>query len=159
LTSLPSPVNNRPANDQVGLNRRGITYMQDYEPELDQQSEDCFEEKSITAEEFSILNELFDRGDVQADIEGSSLTFRARIEGEGQRRFARIRLLPFAHQLAHRVLQTGGESEMLTLIGLLDRMKGILTEYLETDDLSATVEVVDDDQFTEELEEYQSNQD
>jgi hypothetical protein len=132
--------------------------MPDIDPEMSDISEDegCFEDKSITAEEFSILNELFDRGDVEADIEGDSLTLRARIEGEGQRRFARIRLLPFAHQLAHRVLETGGEHEMLTLIGLLDRMKGILTEYLETDDLSSTVEVVEEGQFLEELEEYRS---
>lgn len=127
--------------------------MPDIDPEMD---EGCFEEKTITAEEFSILHELFDRGDVEADIEGDSLTLRARIEGGGQRRFARIRLLPFAHQLAHRVLETGGEHEMLTLIGLLDRMKGILTEYLETDDLSSTVEVIEEHQLLEELEEYRS---
>ena len=123
---------------------------------MSEEMEDCFDETSITAEEFSILSELFDRGEVEADIEGDSLTFRARIEGEGQRRFARIRLLPFAHQLAHRVLQTGGEHEMLTLIGLLDRMKGILSEYLETDDLSASVEVVEEGELLEELESYRS---
>ena len=112
--------------------------------------EDCFDETTLTAEEFSILTELFDRGEVEADIEGDSLTLRAQIEDAGPRRFARIRLLPFAHQLAHRVLQTGGEHEMLTLIGLLDRMKGILTEYLETDVLSAAVEVVGEGEFLEE---------
>lgn len=128
-------------------------------PDIDREMEEdesCQEEKTITTEEFSILNELFDRGDVEADIEGDSLTLRVQIEGEGQRRFARIRLLPFAHQLAHRVLETGGEHEMLTLIGLLDRMKGILTEYLETDDLSSTVEVIEERQLLEELEEYRS---
>lgn len=121
---------------------------------MTEKMQDCFDETTLTAEEFSILTELFDRGEVEADIEGDSLTLRAQIEGAGPRRFARIRLLPFAHQLAHRVLQTGGEHEMLTLIGLLDRMKGILTEYLETDDLSAAVEVVGEGEFLEELEAY-----
>jgi hypothetical protein len=124
--------------------------------DIDDGMADCSEEKSITAEEFSILNELFDRGDVEADLEGDSLTLRARIEDGTRPRFARLRLLPFAHQVAHRVLQTGGEYEMLALIGLLDRMKSILTEYLETDDLSSTVEVVAEEQFLEELEEYRT---
>jgi len=122
-----------------------------------EEGEDCFEDGSITLEEFSILGELFERAEVEADIEGDSLTLRARMEDGTQRRFGRLRLLPFAHQLAHRVLATGGEPEMLALIGLLERMKGILTEYLETDDLSSTVEVVDDEQFGAELNSYRSN--
>lgn len=130
--------------------------MQDNEPGTEREMEDCFEEKSITAEEFSILSELFDRGDVEADIEGDSITLRARLEDGTQSRFARLRLLPFAHQVAHRVLQSGGEYEMLALIGILDRMKGIMTEYLETDDLSATVEVVKEEELLEELAEYRT---
>ncbi|NBO63389.1 MAG: hypothetical protein EBU88_00800 [Acidobacteria bacterium] len=116
----------------------------------------CIEEKSISDEEFSILGELFDRADVEADVEGDSLTLRAHLDDGEQRRFARLKLLPFAHQLAHRVLATGGEHEMLTLIGLFDRMKGILSEYLETDDLSSVVEVVAEEQLSQELVDYRS---
>ena len=122
----------------------------------DDDGESCVE-KSITAEEFSILGELFDRADVEADLEGDSLTLRAMLEGGERRLFARLRLLPFTHQLAHRVLATGGgEHEMLTLIGLLDRMKGILSEYIETDDLTASVEVVAEEEFLEELDNYRN---
>jgi len=125
--------------------------------EMAEEDGECFEEKSITGEEFSILGELFDRAGVEADLEGDSLTLRALIEGGERRRFARLRMLPFAHQLAHRVLATGGgEHEMLALIGLLDRMKGILSEYLETDDLSSVVEVVGEDEFLEELDNYRN---
>lgn len=120
--------------------------------EPDEQSE----ESSVTAEEFSILTELFHRADVEADIEGDSITFTGLVEGGERRRFARIRLLPFAHQVAHRVLQTGGEYEMFALIGLLEKMKSIFTEYLETDDLSNNVEVVEEEELLEELSDYRN---
>lgn len=120
--------------------------------EPDEQSE----ESSVTAEEFSILTELFQRADVEADIEGDSITFTGLVEGGERRRFARIRLLPFAHQVAHRVLQTGGEYEMFALIGLLEKMKSIFTEYLETDDLSNNVEVVEEEELLEELSDYRN---
>ena len=109
------------------------------------ESDEQSEESSVTAEEFSILTELFQRADVEADIEGDSITFTGLVEGGERKRFARIRLLPFAHQVAHRVLQTGGEYEMFALIGLLEKMKSIFTEYLETDDLSNNVEVVEEE--------------
>lgn len=120
------------------------------------ESDEESEESSVTAEEFSILTELFQRADVEADIEGDSITFTGLIEGGERTRFARIRLLPFAHQIAHRVLQTGGEYEMFALIGLLEKMKSIFTEYLETDDLSNNVEVVEEEAFLEELSDYRN---
>ena len=120
------------------------------------ESDEQSEESSVTAEEFSILTELFQRADVEADIEGDSITFTGLVEGGERNRFARIRLLPFAHQVAHRVLQTGGEYEMFALIGLLEKMKSIFTEYLETDDLSNNVEVVEEEELLEELSDYRN---
>jgi hypothetical protein len=120
------------------------------------ESDEQSEESSVTAEEFSILTELFQRADVEADIEGDSITFTGLVEGGERKRFARIRLLPFAHQVAHRVLQTGGEYEMFALIGLLEKMKSIFTEYLETDDLSNNVEVVEEEELLEELSDYRN---
>jgi hypothetical protein len=120
------------------------------------ESDEQSEESSVTAEEFSILTELFQRADVEADIEGDSITFTGLVEGGERKRFARIRLLPFAHQVAHRVLQTGGEYEMFALIGLLEKMKSIFTEYLETDDLSNNVEVIEEEELLEELSDYRN---
>ncbi|MFZ4794915.1 MAG: hypothetical protein ACOYLN_12365 [Blastocatellia bacterium] len=120
------------------------------------ESDEQSEESSVTAEEFSILTELFQRADVEADIEGDSITFTGLVEGGERKRFARIRLLPFAHQVAHRVLQTGGEYEMFAMIGLLEKMKSIFTEYLETDDLSNNVEVVEEEELLEELSDYRN---
>jgi hypothetical protein len=120
------------------------------------ESDEKSEESSVTAEEFSILTELFQRADVEADIEGDSITFTGLVEGGERKRFARIRLLPFAHQVAHRVLQTGGEYEMFAMIGLLEKMKSIFTEYLETDDLSNNVEVVEEEELLEELSDYRN---
>jgi hypothetical protein len=54
------------------------------------------------------------------------------------------------------VLQTGGEYEMFAMIGLLEKMKSIFTEYLETDDLSNNVEVVEEEELLEELSDYRN---